>query len=722
MASLDRLATELICHILEYLEPPAIHSLALVSRRLAGIATETLRFCRKYHAISDQQPATVPFLLRDILQGSARAARRVRSIEIYGTRHDWSQWNDANPYNLIFPEGHVALPAADAPTQGYGPGFFDETELAGFYHMLVDDLSMDPEEAEELQARIAEGYDTVLKVLLIALCPRLKAVRLVRRTDGRHRQGADERYVAKSPQRPVLFPPDQHASQTDIGEIDTHKLLAAAIKAVFATAEKNWPPGFLSLEEVALGVKSRSISEWGDATVRNSAPIGTPRASRYFCLPNLKNIYIHGLTGLVTRDGCGPTRGCSSVENIFLDNPNNPGLSDLGAMFRSSDQTLRSIIFHRGSVARSFDLDRIFDITEFIRPLPRPDRRFTIRSPETLLFCSTAYHACHGDRSTICHGGRSACYRRNQSTMYRAAEINVPVAVVHIDDIWSHFDTYFNRTPRIGQEVQIEGFKESLPRSCAVTVFNGTVDEKYEPMIDQALARFIREEVVGDWSDEDEDEDDYDCGYSVDDYGDDDYCDDYEYDDSADDGDGDGEDDGDEDGEDEEAEGDNEDEGKDDGREQGNNDDYRRPEMAFYLTSLDDYPAERTYRWWSKTIAAGKRYGIKVHTRTTKPPKGNDYGFHVQWPEGISDNVLETSPWHKHPSLPKVYFKPHVGFVEDCEHCGQCETCLLCYPPEVWARIKKKEDKEAEKGNKTKVSLRVQSRNRELASRFLLRR
>jgi hypothetical protein len=204
-------------------------------------------------------------------------------------------------------------------------------------------------------------------------------------------------------------------------------------------------------------------------------------------------------------------------------------------------------------------------------------------------------------------------------------------------------------------------------------------------MIDQRLAALIREEF-GDWSDEEEDDEEEDAK------GD------------NDDGTGKG---------DKEGEGESEDE-EDGGSEHGNNGSDKTtppdfqyeegyyanwPKMAFYLTSLDSYPAERTYRWWSKTIAAGRRNGIQVSTRTTKPPKrNNDYGFHVQWPEGVADNILETSPWHGHPSLPKVYFKPHVGFVEDCEHCGDCDECFECYPPEVWATIKKEESEEGEAG------------------------
>ena len=683
MATLDGLATELIYHILEYLEPPALRSVALVCRRLAGIATEELRFCRKYRAISDQQPATVPSLLRDILQGNARAARRVRSIEIYGTRLAWDHWNDANVYKLTLPEGYNATPAADVPTQGYGPGFFDETELEKLHHLMVDDLSLAPDTAERWRARIAEGNDAALKVLLIALCPRLTAVRFVQNPSLRDYGHADERYVAKTSQHLVLLPADQYGSQPETEREDTRSLLASAIASIFATAEKKWPSGLLSLEDVALGVKSKSTSELGDMIVHSSAQIGTEVASRFFCLPNLKTIYIHGLTRVfpLYEDNdederpWAPTDGCSSVQHILLDNPNNPEYGALEAMFRSSGRNLRSIIFHGGTIADSFELDAIFSCLERTYAVPGPygNSQFIrygnsnfIKAPETLLFCSTAVNG----------------YR---SVMYYPEYVNTSVATMPAEDIWCGFEYILSNENRPEQELWREEFRNHLP-SSTVTVFNGVFDAAQEPMVDQQLARFIRQEV-GDWSDEDEDEDGGD---------EDDEDEDAEDDNKADDEDDNKDHTGEEgkEGEDEGADKGGHEE--DNSGKQGNNGDYEPPEMALYLTSLDDYPAERTYRWWSKTIAAGKRNGVKVHTRTTKPPKGSDYGFQVQWPEGVSDNILETSPWHKHPSLPKVYFKPHVGFVEDCEHCGRCDECFKCYPPEVWAAIKKERSEESD--------------------------
>ncbi len=88
-----------------HLDLPALFSISLVCRRLSSIATDELRFCRKYLAVSDQHPATIPSVLRDILNGNARVARRVQATEIYGSRRGWEDWN-TDGYTLTVPEGY----------------------------------------------------------------------------------------------------------------------------------------------------------------------------------------------------------------------------------------------------------------------------------------------------------------------------------------------------------------------------------------------------------------------------------------------------------------------------------------------------------------------------------------------------------------------------------------------------------------------------------------
>ena len=481
--------------------------------------------------------------------------------------------------------------------------------------------------------------------------------------------------------------------------------MASVTASIFATAEGSWPPGLLSLEDLALGVKSKSASQASNAVGRfSSAEVGTTVASHFFCLPNLENIYIHGLKRVFdqfedddTEYSWGPTEGCSSVQHILLENPDEPELSALNAMFFSSGR-LQSVIFHGGSIAESFDLDQIFDSLKF--PSDAPRHPSLSRTPQTLLFCRTEVHG----------------YRSN---MYEPDYIHEPVGTVHAGDVWRSFEANQSRTWACDWTEE-EKLQYSLP-SCAVTVFNGEFEAEHEPRVDQLLASLIRQEW-GYSSDEDQDDEDGDAeDGNEDDVGEGDEQGEDEGKHGAGGGDEKGEvegedegkDEGKEEGKDEDDEtkdDDDQDEGddkikdeRDDNDEERNNDNDHPPNFdetwqperrAFYLTSLDGYPAERTYRWWSKTIAAGKKYGIGVHTRTTKPPKGNSCEFHVQWPEGVSDNILETSPWHRHPSVPKVYFKPHVGFVEDCEHCGDCDECFKCYPPEVWAAIKKEESEE----------------------------
>ncbi len=708
MATLATLAPELTLTILSHLDLPSLFSLSVVSKRLSSIATDELRFCRKYLAVSDQHPATVPSVLRDILNGNARVARCVQAIEIYGCRRGWGDWK-ADGYGLVVPEGYVGLTGDEAG--GYGEGFFEEGELQRFYYVMVDELRLGVEEAVKWRDRIKEGDDAALKVLLIALCPGLRAVRFVQNAELRGEQ--DGRYVIavgpRDPPPPPRLSKDTPADEHDDSgpeeeREDARSVLASVITRIFATEDKKWPPGLLSLEDLALGVKSKSSPAPPDCVAgSSSAKIATTVAVRFFCLPNLKTVYIHGLTRSfpLYRDeeesyAWGPTEACSSVKDILFDAPNEPELGALRAMFGSSARTLRSIIFHGGTVEDSFDLDNIFSGLEHEwKDLVGPDgsRRSTLQhKPETVLFCGTEVHG----------------YR---STMYYAEDVNVHVATMDTEDIWRDFEPHLDEPEKKTEE---EAWRNDF-RYCfgfeRIVVVNGTFEAKYEPLIDEQLAKMIRDDA-GEWTDEElggGDGEDSEEGEDGDEGEGDEEKETGEGETSgAEEEEGKGEINGEEesgnkDGDDENTEDDKKDAfglGLEDwgvltGDEPRTN--YREsfPNLGFYLTSLDEEPEERTYRWWSKTIAAGRRNGIPVHTRTTKPPKRNEeYGFHVQWPEGVSDNLLETSPWHGHPSLPKVYFKPHVGFVDDCEHCGECEECFECYPPEVWAAIKK-EDEEA---------------------------
>ncbi|KAK3381228.1 hypothetical protein B0H63DRAFT_197881 [Podospora didyma] len=111
----------------------------------------------------------------------------------------------------------------------------------------------------------------------------------------------------------------------------------------------------------------------------------------------------------------------------------------------------------------------------------------------------------------------------------------------------------------------------------------------------------------------------------------------------------------------------------------------RRPPLrALYLEGLEKAdPAVSGVakkRWFEKAIRAGKRFGVEVHTRSTRAPRKHS----VEFPEITGEKDLKSSPWFEHPDVEKTYFKPHRGLVNDCGNCGACRVCFKFYPEELW--------------------------------------
>jgi hypothetical protein len=105
---------------------------------------------------------------------------------------------------------------------------------------------------------------------------------------------------------------------------------------------------------------------------------------------------------------------------------------------------------------------------------------------------------------------------------------------------------------------------------------------------------------------------------------------------------------------------------------------------AIYLDSLDSKGDEwkaRRERWFSKTIAAGRKFGIDVHTRTTRGQP-----FHqVDFP--------------KPPTMTTTKFAEDAVFdiytgkwaPAKCGNCGKCEECLRQYDASVWKELEELE-------------------------------
>jgi len=101
---------------------------------------------------------------------------------------------------------------------------------------------------------------------------------------------------------------------------------------------------------------------------------------------------------------------------------------------------------------------------------------------------------------------------------------------------------------------------------------------------------------------------------------------------------------------------------------------------AIYLDALDDisYIPHHRKRWFSKAIAIGRRFGVDVHTRTTRSRP-----FHqVDFPKPPTWTTCK-------PAENDLVFDMYTGLwaPPKCENCGTCKACFQLYNASVWKEV-----------------------------------
>lgn len=104
---------------------------------------------------------------------------------------------------------------------------------------------------------------------------------------------------------------------------------------------------------------------------------------------------------------------------------------------------------------------------------------------------------------------------------------------------------------------------------------------------------------------------------------------------------------------------------------------------AIYLDDLDnlyyniDHP--RSKRWFRKAIAAGRKFGVDVHTRTTRSRPFHRVDSHFPKPPMMTSHYF----------VEEVVFDIYKGkwLRPKCGNCGTCEKCLKQYDAGVWKEV-----------------------------------
>ncbi|KAK1513174.1 hypothetical protein CTAM01_00570 [Colletotrichum tamarilloi] len=150
--------------------------------------------------------------------------------------------------------------------------------------LFKDILHPDFDDTCVADQQLDEGYDGILKILLMAICPHLSSVKYILRDEGTRD--------------------------------DSLKWLTSLIEMSHLTG--SWAPGLRALREVSIGVRSGTWLDY-DRKVNHRPDL----LASVLRLPSIDTVYFHGV---YDRDGDrindlarGLTRGCSSVQHLFID-------------------------------------------------------------------------------------------------------------------------------------------------------------------------------------------------------------------------------------------------------------------------------------------------------------------------------------------------------------------------------------------------------------------
>ncbi|KAJ4378961.1 hypothetical protein N0V86_005838 [Didymella sp. IMI 355093] len=392
------LSTELIYHVIDFIPYEFQVNFALTCKRLADCSSKVLKrhqeAFNKYRVVSDILPTTVPTLLRSIFgRADPILAWHVRSLEVWYDRESWLDWKPIS-FDQPLHEDDMDIDST--------PWNWQDDELEEYLEDIEDQLVAlldggDEEVFVEARQEFEDGFDGILKALVIAYCPRL---------------------------RDVKFVTYEHREKSTLGWLQ--RIVQGSIKY-----GSHWPPGLCSIENIAVGVESDT---WLTTrhTQHNQPPLdGSDKSMEVFSvllrLPLLHSIYYNDLR---RRGWDDPTdyesralipRHSSNVKHIFLD--------DCGDMpypfqfaLRQAPRALETFTLRAGHSG-----DRMDDVDQLVSGLSREQRM----SLHTLMFYGP-------NISREMHGYRCNVYRNEElNEADNLKTVAIDISDVELDAFYS---------------------------------------------------------------------------------------------------------------------------------------------------------------------------------------------------------------------------------------------------------------------------------------------
>ncbi|KAH7145583.1 hypothetical protein B0J13DRAFT_323415 [Dactylonectria estremocensis] len=347
-APLTRLSTELILHIINYLDFISHADFAFTCKWIANCSHDLLLrhqdAHRKYKNLSDLSPETVPTLLKSAIElRDPIPVWHVRSFDIWGARQAWVHWR---PFNLRGSVDRTVVPL---------PWDYDEDAIDAYIGRLR--YRMTDDQLERARYEFKHGHDAFMKMRLISLCPRLRDLKFVN-------------YGTRAKK--------------------SIQWLSAAIE--WHRTGEAWPSGLLALRFVAVGVPWPDTPSYAPATELYSTYHHYPAytLTSLLKLPNIDSLYFSGcrepevsgyddpelldldynedvpVKELAATYNLRP--GCSSVKHLFLANFDGVR-TNFGQMVFEAARELVSMSFRHENQYGDFDEVPVHSLGESLESL-----------------------------------------------------------------------------------------------------------------------------------------------------------------------------------------------------------------------------------------------------------------------------------------------------------------------------------------------------------------
>ncbi|KAJ4990601.1 hypothetical protein SVAN01_03832 [Stagonosporopsis vannaccii] len=434
---ITNLSTELVCHIIDFLPPESHLDFACTSKRIAYCSSNILKRHQeaysKYRIASDISPATIPTLLRSAFgRADPILVWHVRSLEIWYDRTSWQDWKPLCSDQQLHEEptnvDRIVWKWQEHEFEEYIEGIEDQ------FDTMID--NGDETIRTEAHEQFGDGLDGVLKMLLIAYCPRLRNIKFVS-------QKCHEKTTLGWLRR-VIHGSNLYGS--------------------------HWPPGLCSIREICVGVESDT---WMSQAPRDDDLDPWGMSMHVFCsllhLPRLISIYYNNLIrpdeeedddDATEWEEIMPFRS-STVKHIFLDD-----CSDMPRLFRDALPEVFTALQAFTLRAGMIDGERIEDADSLVKGLCSSQSG----SLHTLMLYGpfTAHQI---------HGYRCSCYRNEElQDAHNLKTVAINISDVELDCQYSLSGDFGNLSEDEQRKYFVKWFRDkAFPGSLERLIFWGEV-------------------------------------------------------------------------------------------------------------------------------------------------------------------------------------------------------------------------------------------------------